>query len=73
MFAEEARRRVLFRGLGHLVNILDQDSGEPPFDDNFYDAALMAGTAHPYDSGPVLAELKRVVRPEGWIILGEFV
>ena len=73
VFAEEARRRVLFRGLGHLVHILDKGSGDLPFDDDFYDAALMAGTAHPYDSGSVLAELKRVVRPEGWIILGELV
>jgi SAM-dependent methyltransferase len=73
VFAEEARRRALFRSLNHLIHILDQDSGELPFDDDFYDAALMAGTAHPYDSGSVLAELNRVVRPEGWIILGELV
>ncbi len=72
-FVEEARRRALFEDLGHLVDIIEAPAGDLPFDDAYFDLALMLGAAHPYDSGRAARELARVVRPGGRVALSEVV
>ncbi|MEE9273821.1 MAG: class I SAM-dependent methyltransferase [bacterium] len=72
-FAEEARRRALFEDLAHLVNVLDGDPGSLPFDDGFFDTALLLAPPRPFDSEEALPELSRVVRPGGWLVLSELV
>ena len=70
-FAEEARRRTVFGDLDHLVNILDSPADEFPFDDFYFDLALMLGNTCPLNFDKIVNELTRVVRRGGWIALSE--
>ncbi|MDP6366632.1 MAG: class I SAM-dependent methyltransferase [Nitrospinota bacterium] len=72
-FAEEARRRAVFRDLDHFVNIVDAGPDHLPFDDFYFDLALRVGQTVPPASRETVAELSRIVRPGGWIALSEAV
>jgi SAM-dependent methyltransferase len=70
-FAEEARRRTVFEDLDHFVNILDTPNDELPFDDDYFDLVIMLGHTNPYNTLEKTGELRRIVRPGGWIALSE--
>jgi SAM-dependent methyltransferase len=72
-FAEEARRRVVFGDFDLYVNIIDADPGALPFDDGYFDLAMMLGSTRPLDLGREIGEISRVVRRDGWLALSEFV
>ncbi len=66
-FVEDARRRALFGDLSHLVDFLAHPGGDLPFDDGYFDLALLRGPAHPSNVIDRLGGLARVVRPGGRI------
>ena len=72
-FAEEARRRTVFENLEHFVNFIDAEPDHLPFDDLYFDLALKVGQTAPRTSRETVAELRRIVRPGGWIALSEVV
>ena len=72
-FAEEARRRAMTSDLHLLVNILDTEENELPFDDGYFELAISIGHPCPYNSGETAYDLARVVRPGGWIAISELV
>jgi len=72
-FAEEARRRAVFRDLSHLINITDSPMGELPFDDYYFDLAMMLGNTYPFNSQKIIKKLRKVVRQGGWIALSKIV
>ncbi len=72
-FAEEARRRAVFEDLEHFVNFIDAEPDHLPFDDFYFDLALKVGQTAPRSSREIVAELRRIVRPGGWIALSEVV
>ncbi|MFQ5894479.1 MAG: class I SAM-dependent methyltransferase [Nitrospinota bacterium] len=70
-FVEEARRLALFRDQEHLVNFIQAEGGALPFDEGFFDLALSLGPYHQAELREALAELCRVVRPGGHLLLGD--
>ena len=66
-FIEDGRRRILFEDLSHLIDLLTYSSEEYPFDDDYFDLALLCGPAHPANEEGKLESLARIVKPGGWI------
>ncbi len=66
-FVEDGRRRILFEDLSHLVDLLIHSSDDFPFDDDYFDLALLCGPAHPSNAEDKLESLGRIVKPGGWI------
>ena len=66
-FVEDGRRRVLFEDLSHLVDLLTHAGDDYPFDDDYFDLALLCGPAHPASEEDKLNALARIVKPGGWI------
>ncbi len=72
-FAEEARRRAVSGDLDLFVNIIDAEPDALPFDDGYFDLAVMLGSIRPLDLGKGVPEISRVVRRGGWLALSELV
>ena len=66
-FVEDGRRRTLFEDAAHLVDLLVHPGGELPFDDDYFDLALLCGPAHPSSDIDRLEGLARIVKPGGRI------
>ena len=66
-FVEDGRRRILFEDLSHLIDLLTHASDDFPFDDNYFDLALLCGPPCPSSSASKLRGLTRIVKPGGWI------
>lgn len=66
-FVEDGRRRILFEDLSHLIDLLTHSSEDFPFDDDYFDLALLCGPAYPSSSTSRLWSLTRIVKPGGWI------
>ena len=67
-FVEDGRRRILFEDLSHLIDLLTHASEDFPFDENYFDLALLCGPAHPSSTINKLNRLTRIVKPGGWIV-----
>lgn len=72
-FAEEARKRIQFSGMSHLVNVMDGVPGNLPFDDDFFDLAILHSGLFSDTSLDHLDLLSRVVKPGGWLAYSELV
>lgn len=66
-FVEDGRRRILFEDLSHLIDLLTHASDDFPFDDDYFDLALLCGPAYPSDTTSKLKSLTRIVKPRGWV------
>ena len=66
-FVEDGRRRILFEDLSHLIDLLTYASDDFPFDDDYFDLALLCEPVHPPSSTEKLKRLTRIVKPGGWI------
>ena len=71
-FLEEARQRVVTTGFASPVTLQEADAYHLPFADASFDAAHVEHVLeHLEDPDVVLREMRRVVRPDGWIVAGE--
>lgn len=69
---ELARKRLQKEGLAEGVELYEGDAREMPFQDNRFDGVYMASTLELFDTPDiprVLAEVKRVLKPTGKLIL----
>ncbi len=66
-FVEDGRRRILFEDLSHLIDLLTHSGDNFPFDDGYFDLALLCGPAYPSGSASKLRSLTRIVKPGGWV------
>ncbi len=66
-FVEDARRRVMFEDMSHLIDLLTHWGDDLPFDDDYFDLALLCTPAHPAHPAGKLSRLTRTVKPGGWI------
>lgn len=66
-FVEDGRRRVLLEDLAHRIDLLAHPEGALPFDDGYFDLALLCGPAHPSGAIDRLEDVARLVKPRGWI------
>lgn len=66
---EKAKQRARRLGLEDQVEFRVGDAFELPFEDNTFDTAIIESvlTPIPGNKGAALAEMVRVVRPDGWI------
>ena len=65
---ELAKKRLEKEGLADRVELYEGDAREMPYEDNKFDAVYMAATLELFDTPDiprVLAEVKRVLKPEG--------
>ncbi len=72
-FVEDGRRRILFEDLSHLIDLLTHANDDFPFDDDYFDLALLCGPAHPSRSTSKIKRLTRIVKPGGWIVYSDLV
>ncbi|MDA0999784.1 MAG: class I SAM-dependent methyltransferase [bacterium] len=72
-FAEEARRRILLSDMGHIVNVMDGAPDDLPFDEGFFDLAILNASPFSDCSAVLLELLAQVVRPGGWLAYSELV
>ncbi len=66
-FVEDGRRRIFFEDLSHLIDLLTYAGEKFPFDDDYFDLALLCGPAYPSNTASKLKSLARLVKPGGWI------
>lgn len=67
------RDKIQERGLGGRVSLVQGDAEALPFDDDAFDAALVAfGVRNFEDLGAGLADIHRVLRPGGRLVVLEF-
>ncbi len=66
-FVEDGKRRVLLEDMGHLIDLLVHSGDALPFDEDYFDLALLCEPAHPSNAIDKLKRLTRIVKPEGWI------
>ena len=66
-FVEDGRRRILFEDLSHLIDLLTHSGDDFPFDDGYFDLALLCEPAYPSNGTGKLGSLTRIVKPGGWI------
>lgn len=69
-FAEEARRLALFADLAHLVDVVEAPPEGLPFDEGYFDLVLRLGPPRPFDALGAALDLRSLVRPGGWMMLG---
>ncbi|KAA9339639.1 bifunctional demethylmenaquinone methyltransferase/2-methoxy-6-polyprenyl-1,4-benzoquinol methylase UbiE [Hymenobacter busanensis] len=70
---EVGRRKVRERGLGHRIELQLGDSENLPFDDNTFDAVTASFGVRNFENLPQgLAEMRRVLRPGGKLVILEF-
>ncbi len=72
-FVEDGKRRVLLEDMAHLIDLLVHAGGALPFDDGYFDLALLGGPAHPSDTIDRLEDITRLVKPRGWIAYSDLV
>ncbi len=72
-FVEDGRRRILFEDMPHLIDLLNHENNDFPFDDDYFDLALLCGPAHPSSTTDKLKSLPRIVKPGGWIAYSSLV
>lgn len=71
-FLDEAGQRVVDAGCASLVSLRQADAYRLPFDDVRFDAAHAEHVfEHLENPDAVLREMRRVVKPGGWIVAGE--
>lgn len=71
-FVAEARERVAAEGLEAMVSVAEGDAYALPFDDGSFDAARCERVLmHLEDPTAGLREMRRVVRPGGWVVATE--
>lgn len=71
-FIREARQRIASAGLGDTVTANVADAGKLPFADASFDAAYCQRVLiHVESPATVLQEMRRVVRPGGWVVAAE--
>ena len=66
-FVEDGRRRILFEDMSHLIDLLTYAGDDFPFDNDYFDLALLCGPAYPSNTTGKLKSLARLVKPGGWI------
>jgi demethylmenaquinone methyltransferase/2-methoxy-6-polyprenyl-1,4-benzoquinol methylase len=67
------RQKIEKRGLSHLIELQKADSEALPFDNNTFDAAIVAFGVRNFENlEKGLAEIYRVLRPDGAFIVLEF-
>lgn len=70
---EVGRRKMKARGLDSLVKLIHGDASKLPFEDRSFHAVTMSfGIRNVDDVGATLAEIRRVLRPDGRALIMEF-
>lgn len=69
---EQTRKRLDKASLKDRVELCEGDARDMPYEDDMFDAAYMASTLELFDTPDiprVLAEIKRVLKPEGRLVV----
>ena len=70
---EKGREKMVKRKIDHIISMRSGDSEDLPFDDNYFDALTVGFGVRNFQNLEVgLAEMLRVVRPGGKLIILEF-
>jgi demethylmenaquinone methyltransferase/2-methoxy-6-polyprenyl-1,4-benzoquinol methylase len=70
---EVARKKILKKRLHMTIQLKEADSENLPFGDNFFDAVTVAFGVRNFENlGTGLAEMQRVLRPGGKLVVLEF-
>lgn len=68
----EAGKRVSRRGASPPVSIVRADAHRPPFSDAIFDAVIIESVLVFCDAAAVIAEIHRILKPEGVVGVNEF-
>ncbi len=70
---EKGREKMVKRKIDHIISMLSGDSEDLPFEDNYFDALTVGFGVRNFQNLEIgLAEMLRVVRPGGKLIILEF-
>ncbi len=70
---EKGREKMVKRKIDHIISMRSGDSEDLPFDDNYFDALTVGFGVRNFQNLEIgLAEMLRVVRPGGKLIILEF-
>jgi SAM-dependent methyltransferase len=69
---DKARERVVEAGFAETVELIEGDAQRLPFEDDTFDAAHVERVLiHIPDADVAIREMRRVVRPNGWVVAAE--